>query len=1246
MQIEGNIHNIGYYLFLFCCYISMTSFLKTAGSVLLTLLIAAIGYEAYHAYMINHTYYYDILTTADNWKIIIRFIIIWTIPAFFLFWKKKFSLSSRWRSLLWILIVSGYIHSAYKWGLVGSTGLLIYLFNMIILLAIVVIFFGGIYTIGYQLYRLWFKQPLRSLTDILLAGGMGLGAFLLINYILLLVHLFYPIMAWIQFIGLGYSIWYGKKTIFAETKIIINNFFSTINNLPTNWKIIYTILMVVTMIYIFFGFNLSYIPYSTAWDANHAYMYFPKVRSLHNGIFFSEGPVTYPFLRMGYIAYWFSLFKPLASWFTIAPDTLAVFMNSISGWLSLIFWLGALHQVILFIDKRLNTLNDSYHITFWMGWMYLLLWLMSGMGAFLVFVDNKTDLGVMSLTMLALMSWFIFIEHTQVSEPTSSPSRHTPTHLYAILSGVFFSLAVMTKPTAFQDVLIFGLLLVGLWIGIYGLVGWFLLVLGILGRAETMSIVFYISKSFANKLGIIWWIGAITQAVLTRKKKVFWRVRPMVYWAVAIIIMLVIFKGAYLLPQQIISNSLNAKTFINGILLGQSSSPSNKLHSALVADSGNTINPSTLSWSFTTTTAPSIKPAACSLTSAGLNADNLYANLGAIQWGWLIEDLGRYIGFGQRTFTDPSTRPSNEKNNYGFVRLGYYMLKAFFHTPGCYSFNTTADTLCEQPALANSAQGVSSLMTQTSSDSNQYKFLSGVLTQYQSINTEVDTGKQQNIMKDIQKAINDYVAGNTIHVTEGKNNTTSIAVPYAYLTPLNVIFNRSLQNLSSYYTDIWFIWVVSLVLLIAGLIYAIIKQEKKLILLHIVTLFWWIIRWFIASGIIWYAVGIIAWTLFCNAIYLERIYNNNRTETISWSGKMLFSIVIITALIQTGLNMFRIASQWGSGPFTWYKWYTGKENVFVFSNQGIQQKETIDYNYTAQDVFDLQFGHYNHFLNAVKNRNDDDGILIAGTYIQYFLANQNNITSDGLLGTFRQRGSDENSCNLALRLKDKKIKYLVIDPNIWSVVMGEGNSTLFDRFLAKIDTKTNKIIQQGTISMIAKMIQEWYLKLMMTNNMGAKYAYTLSDTELQSAIASLPYEEVKTKLWQAFMSDPLLFRSKLAVPRYFWSESQDYFILIGAIFQQRLSSPQGSGMEDIADIIGKDIKLSTLLPAIQQFSTGNGTNLNKTLSNDEKTVIGYYSAITGKLKANDTQGAQEIIQQLLQSSLWGGSQLMTFELQI
>lgn len=42
--------------------------------------------------------------------------------------------------------------------------------------------------------------------------------------------------------------------------------------------------------------------------------------------------------------------------------------------------------------------------------------------------------------------------------------------------------------------------------------------------------------------------------------------------------------------------------------------------------------------------------------------------------------------------------------------------------------------------------------------------------------------------------------------------------------------------------------------------------------------------------------------------------------------------------------------------------------------------------------------------------------------------------------------SDSNVCNSYLRLKDKGYKYITIDPNIGTVVMGEGNESLFDRF--------------------------------------------------------------------------------------------------------------------------------------------------------------------------------------------------------
>ncbi|MEI6118705.1 MAG: hypothetical protein WCP92_05790 [bacterium] len=56
--------------------------------------------------------------------------------------------------------------------------------------------------------------------------------------------------------------------------------------------------------------------------------------------------------------------------------------------------------------------------------------------------------------------------------------------------------------------------------------------------------------------------------------------------------------------------------------------------------------------------------------------------------------------------------------------------------------------------------------------------------------------------------------------------------------------------------------------------------------------------------------------------------------------------------------------------------------------------------------------------------------MIAGTYIQYFLDNQRNIKSDGMLNRFREQNSDGNMCKSYQRIKTSNVKYLVIDPNI------------------------------------------------------------------------------------------------------------------------------------------------------------------------------------------------------------------------
>ena len=1226
--------------------------------ILLTLFMWGVWIEAYHAYMMNHTYYYDMMSGWSNWQLIIGFSLIALLPLWVLFQKRVFTLKALGISTILMIIIWWFFHVVMKWGLVWTTWFVMFLINIILLLTIITIFLWGLYVWGAWVYKRYVKHTITSWADMMLAIGIGLWIFLLLNYILIFTQLFFPILARMQFAWFIRLLW-SQRSVWKETSAIVWWTIESLRESELSYKVIILSLLLLTCLYILFSFNLSFIPYSTAWDANHAYMYFPKVWSLNNGLFFSEGPIMTPHLWMVYIAYWFSLFKPFGTSFIISPDTLAVVMNNISWWLALFFGLGSLSTIITYFkEKNIITTDTQWQYAMSLWWMYFLLWLMSGMGAFLVFVDNKTDLWVMSLTMLAIMSGFLFIKSI-THKNLETFSRRISENIPALLSGSFFALAVLSKPTAFQDVIIFFLFLIGTFIGIFGVIGIFFLVLAVLGKAEAMSMVFYVSKNLATKLGLIWLISSATQIMISRKNRLWQIFKPILYRGLSIVILLFTIKGTYLTTYHLINNSFSFSTIIKGVLLSDNTSTSTSSNTknsyqkriAFVADTGESDNLIT-SWNTTTqpmqngwTSLPDLKPNQCTISSAWLTQDSLYTNLEEIEWGWLIEDLWRYIWFGQRVFSHPKTRTTAEQNSYGPFARWYHLLKVFFHTPGCYSLNTTADKLCENPTAGQSVQGIQSIVNTIDTGSNQYKFLQGIMEDYKELSKETDPTRQSSLSWEIAKRITTYVTSNVVQVTKDKQWYTSIAIPYAFLTPFNVVFNWSLQNLSSYYTDIGFIWILSFILLIAGTISSIYNKQKELVVLHLVTLAGWIIWRFLASGIIWYAVGIIAWTTFSNALFLSQLLIKKATPISSRAWKIVVGILILAALIQTLFNLTRIASQWWSGPFVRYKWSTGKEVQFLFSAQGFWQQEVIQYNYNAQDVFNLQFGHYNAFINYVKTRKDDDGVLIAGTYLQYFLDNQNNIISDGLLTNLRQWWSDENTCNLNLRLQDKKIKYLVIDPNIWSVVQGEGNSSLFDRFMAKIDTTTNTIIEHGTMTMLVKMIEDGYLKLINTNNMGAKYAYTLSDQELLAHITSISDPQLQSYLTQSFQSDATLFRAKMAVPRFFNKEAQYYFTLIGNIFQSRLGKVDG--ISDMADILGKQVDSINVSKALSLVNSSQGkvnlADLNKELSNDERTVLGYYLAIQSRSKANDAKWTQEIINQLLQSSLAGGSQLITFE---
>jgi hypothetical protein len=97
--------------------------------------------------------------------------------------------------------------------------------------------------------------------------------------------------------------------------------------------------------------------------------------------------------------------------------------------------------------------------------------------------------------------------------------------------------------------------------------------------------------------------------------------------------------------------------------------------------------------------------------------------------------------------------------------------------------------------------------------------------------------------------------------------------------------------------------------------------------------------------------------------------------------------------IQFLLNFIRISSQGSVGPFVWYKQSNGS---VPFITSQLQYTQVNKVPYGAKDVFDLQFPHYNKFIDYTKTRKDEDGVFIAGTYLQYFLHNQKNIKLDGM----------------------------------------------------------------------------------------------------------------------------------------------------------------------------------------------------------------------------------------------------------
>ena len=292
-------------------------------------------------------------------------------------------------------------------------------------------------------------------------------------------------------------------------------------------------------------------------------------------------------------------------------------------------------------------------------------------------------------------------------------------------------------------------------------------------------------------------------------------------------------------------------------------------------------------------------------------------------------------------------------------------------------------------------------------------------------------------------------------------------------------------------------------------------------------------------------------------------------------------------------------------------------------------KTDIKIPYKRQDVLDLQFGHYNKFIEHVKNRPDTDGVSIAGTYLQYFLHNQHHV---GTADIYRLT-SDGNTCKSYLRFKKENWKYVVIDPNILSVVMGEGNESLMQRFFAKRDGITGRIDEDGEMTMLVRMWYDGYVSVYNTNNLWAKYAFSLPDSVLSGA-------------FNLTNKDDLVFlRAKMSVARFF-PDAQQIINFIANTFVQRIGNGQAIG--DVADVFGKTIDENKLLVVAQKVieKMGNAVEIKAIvdpLTQDERYVLAQYLWLYNMLRQNSPQ-FQDVLNQLLAQSVGGSSQMIVFEL--
>ena len=1202
-------------------------------SYIVWLFILILSAFFYNEYMIQHVYYYHFLWNAWNWVLIIFAILASLIPAFYVLsksnktWKWVILSFLSWFAFFGLVL---WIHN--NWFV--NLWYFIYLLNFLILFlffSVIIVWATALWDLILQ--KVNFKEVVY---DYSIKTWVWIAVLWIILYYLTILWFADVFFSYVVLVLLIWIIFYRKaslKNLFTELLKSLEKFHNDIKK--TNPYLIYWFLaiFVLVFLYIYFWFSYSFIPYPSAWDANHAYMFYPKVFAEYG---------WYPWLTnfRPDLSIWTALLAWVYNlWFFtwFSQDTWMITFNFTSWIFSLFF----AFMLITTIVKLVHNIKDVKHyVLLILGYVLILTWLSSWMWAFLVFVDNKTDLAVFMFIVLALFlaiyslfrqKWTYdywvddknYVEDDNLQDDLKNNLHESwknidNTYIFFMLSWFLFGIANVIKPTAtfdfFETSIVFSML--NVWI--LAVIWWLLFVIWLLYYLKFRwfdKLFNGIGKTVSNFLWkwsmIAWfllWILSLALKIRKNKSKIIW----FFVFIISFIWTLLLTKSAFWLAQYIKDGNID----LNIWKIATSYITSNRLP---------TVKKDQFTW-------------------------NLYAWLTDGTWSSYNEDNGRYVWYGNRKFYNPwwsfivphSFKTEYtvyfNKNNYKkssykdklYVFSGSDISKKVINSYVMDIFNNKNDDIYEKQiqAVVDDAEKnwkLTDLAKQLWLDQNIpiWKLKNDVLSRLK------ENTKQQ-LLKQIQGNFSSWNLSLSSYkkVFQTKENTklfdslkqkrgkyTLVSIPYDYLVPLNVVFNWSLQNESSYYTDIGIVWLLLFIISIFALVYSIFIKDKVLWVFAFATLIGWSIWYGVASWIVWYDIWWIIWLIIVTVLFVNRLKDK----------LFLAYVLLCISSIWIWLNLFRIANQWWWQIQFWYKSSIWKTPNYALTKQwSITTKTNIKVPYKSNDIFSLQFNFYKKAIDYFNHRKQDEAWIIWWTYMRYFIKNQNKIINDQFLTYLYKLFSDDDVNRAYARLKDQKITWIVIDPNIASVVMWKWNKSLWYRYYGYTDKKGN-VTKKWVLPMFVNLAQSWHVVYAYSNNLWLKYALTVSD------------DEIKKITWIKDEKDILQLRYKLTsikfLPKLVWmqvyEEAIDTFYKI--LLYRALHEPI-KFIQDIAETNWLNIKDP------KKIFTNVSKNFNS-FSKDEKTSFLIYNSITTQLKQHPEK-SQQILRQLIMQWLWWRAQIL------